>query len=394
MDDKAISGTNNTTVGGNVDKPRQTTPTPSGLSTPVRPVANDDAAQPDTREPMGLLVLPSSEKFVVSLITCDWTYHTAYVMAKFSTSFVDASSPAGSRLRHTTSYVRWTGAQIVGGLHVEPVDTTSPEVQRLLTVSAQRTLADTIVERGDDTDLFHISFLVQCRGDHDLLGQYFFADSEHGPFTAGIHNARDVLATSPYTRVHFFALAAADTTGIITSLNGEVERQRYDDPLLEWWDNQSVNPQLGMQMEIESRPQQRIPARFQFDSVIEYMTVNYYHRIHEYERVVQTMPINTNVRLVRFPGAGTRLYYAAIQMATGLTLRPDSIAKIAFRPTDTEDRTRWKVVVVRPLPFTSPLDYGAFIFRPRDGEGFIDLPQFADRHVVESETYRSTGAMR
>jgi hypothetical protein len=82
------------------------------------------------------------------------------------------------------------------------------------------------------------------------------------------------------------------------------------------------------------------------------------------------------------------------QMVPGLSLRPGSIIYVSFLPTDTEEHTRWKAVIVRPLSFTSPLDCGAFLFRPREGEGFRELPQFSDRHVVNSEMRPDVGDMR
>jgi hypothetical protein len=154
-----------------------------------------------------------------------------------------------------------------------------------------------------------------------------------------------------------------------------------------------MNVQLGQHLKEEERPSYILGPRFQFDSILEYFTVHFYGLIGKFESVQQKLEVPTVVRLVTFQGAEHRAYYAAIEMADGLSLRPDSIIDVSFLGEDADVNTKWKGIVVNTTPFCSGYDYSAFLFRPRVGALFAPDPAFYGGEVVDASQFPTVDSL-
>jgi hypothetical protein len=290
--------------------------------------------------------------------------------------------------------VRFTGDNIDGDVEVESVTLESPSVQRLLCADAQAQIASILSQNGASLGLYHITFTVAsskaASGVRTLLGESFYADGDFGPYTEDIHHTRDLFLTNPSVVVHFFTLGMEWLYENIAMLNVSIQQQRSQNPLYQWWPNKRINPQLGMQLPVGQRPTYKIPARFQFDSPLEYFTIQFYTAVASFEAVENISPVPTVVRLVAFPGGADRVYYAAIQMVHGLPLRTDSIIDVSFAGEDTTGDASWKGVVINSTPFSSGYDYSAFLFRPRVGREFASDPVF-NEYLLDSTSFDTLG---
>jgi cellular nucleic acid-binding protein len=406
----SLRATDAATAPGKVDAPdaaassaAATSPSPKPLDAAgSHPVADGPVDDPDTHvedsdsvmaEPSDALQLPNNDHLTVQFVTQIIEEHITACGITFQVSYETGGMP--TRRLHKTASVRFTDANIAGDVEVDTADVASPVIRRLLRPTTLEHLTRILPQDATTLRLYHIRFVVASDklglDARTLLGEYFFVNGDFGPFTPQIHKARDILLNSPAVVVHFFTLGTEWLDGHIASLNAGLQQQRVDNPLGRWWKNRNVNVQLGMQLSVEDRPSYKIPARYQFDSVLEYFTVQFYAAVASLEAVDQNPQVPTVIRLITFPGGADRVYYAAIQMVNGLALRTDSIIDVSFLGEDADSQTSWKGVIVNATPFSSGYDYCAFVFRPRVGHEFAPNPAFAPEHVLSSDDFTTVG---
>jgi hypothetical protein len=78
--------------------------------------------------------------------------------------------------------------------------------------------------------------------------------------------------------------------------------------------------QLSQQLASDQRPKYKIAARYQFDSNLKQYTIFFRGAIAEYEEILESRPIDTVVRLIKFAREEQTAFLALIQMHEDLKL--------------------------------------------------------------------------
>ncbi|KAJ4286924.1 hypothetical protein N0V90_012804 [Kalmusia sp. IMI 367209] len=352
--------------------------------------------------------LPTSEILSVKLRTEVQECHITSCSLQFDVSFTAPESATG--LAHRSAIVRFTTRNMIdltirririgdrendGGEEQEQEQEQDAHIDTIghLLSTGQRQQATSICASNEDSALYHIQLTFNPASKDGLLGEYFYADGDFGPFTYAIHKIRDALleasAAQPVS-IHFFTVQGAWLPEHIQDVQISLAAQRTSDPLTAWYPNRRPNIQLGMQLDPKERPTYKLPPRLQFDSLLEYVTVHFNHLVASLEDTQDLPVIETSVRLVQFEGGGDRLYLGAIEMRDGLNLRPDSTAQVSFLGQDASSETKWRACVIDGLPFVHGYDHTVFLFRPRVGAGFADEPDFERRHVLKAKDYANS----
>ena len=128
--------------------------------------------------------------------------------------------------------------------------------------------------------LYYIRFIIASNkftlNMRTLLGKYFFINRDFSLFMPQIHKAQDMLLNSPIVIIHFFTLGSKWLNSHIVSLNTNLQQQSINNPLGYQQKNYNINVQLSMQLLVKDQLLYKIPAKYQFNSILKYFTVQFY----------------------------------------------------------------------------------------------------------------------
>lgn len=365
-----------------------------------------DAADSDANnegQPEGTFERPPSGQLDVQLITGLSDEHISSVSLKFLCSYDDAKAAGGTTTK--LAILRFSSTTRGVSFNITKLDKDddgeyAPDDVRLLSETAVANLYQQLGTKVVNSDLYHVHISLHSERPEDrssnLLGLGLFSDSEYGPtHTNTMHAIRDALARGSKMDAHFFTLGGSSLQERFEGIQYSIQAQQTDDPLDLWSPRGKMNIQLGQQLDKEARPEYKIPARMQFDSFKEMVLIHFNAAIGELEAIPTAEFIRTTVRLVQFADCSQRAYFILIEMADGLSLRVDAPFEIQFLGENAEDGTAWKGVVIPPTPYSTGLEYNAYIRRPHDKQdGWATDPVFSEKHVLRASDFKDAAALR
>ncbi|USP79345.1 uncharacterized protein yc1106_06619 [Curvularia clavata] len=245
----------------------------------------------------------------------------------------------------------------------------------------------------EEMKLLYIRLRMRTNGNQDpvdetsrpLFGRAMYMDSDFGPFTAQLHQARDILAGADVVTIHFFTVTMDTLASRIMDVMATMEQEHSANPILRWWAQGKVNPQTGMQMRKEDRPASfKISKLYTFKSLEEYITIHFQNLVHELESIERPGYTLTRVRIATFPASAGQLYYAHIAIPPA----KDDAPNTHFREGSTLD-------IITATPYTHANEYARYLRRLRLQRSFVVDPVFEEGiHVVDTTNFESSKDLR
>ena len=280
-------------------------------------------------------------------------------------------------------------------------------------VSQQLALGkDELAALNKEGDLYHLTISYSAR---EVLACNLLTENKCGEHTEVMTKVRKHIEARKPTV--FDLLAKSEDIEII--LKQFAELIKTDKPILgktgavlypnlaQWWRNGIVNPQMGMQIKPDDRPKIQLPAKFNFFSREEWVTIIYHALIQELELVHRRrLPMEAYVRFCTLAGAGGRKYWAFIEQGHMIEegIRQRFEVGNTFRLcllTDTNRRILdWPGVVTEGVAFAPWTDACAIVSRCwiRDEEhpegGYFEALELPKECVLDVDAQTDTETVR
>ncbi|KAH9859288.1 hypothetical protein J1614_012175 [Plenodomus biglobosus] len=308
-------------------------------------------------------------------------------------TYTDSSQKTGRS--NSIAIGRFTAKNIQGAVDCNIVAPNDEELVRLVTGDALHNIQTQAAIKTESL-LYHIRFTVQRErqigtyGNANNLGVALFSDRTHGPFTAAVHQIRQMLMDQDKVTIHFFTFASTEMSFRMEGLQSAMEKELIDDPWSAWWADGKMKVQLGQQLAAEDRPVHSVPRCLQFDSDTAWLTTHFYGTVGELEAVRSVGWVETSIIVVQYTHTKKSLppsYFAIVHMAPGLDCAPCSLLQVRFLGPEAEEANDWSGMVLPKTPWGSSYTYELFIRRPLHDNEFIPKPDFDAEHILKASDF-------